>query len=71
MTRLFLSNLYILLFMVNGTIFSQELKIIPQPNKVSIYGDFFYINNETKIVFDSESKTIANQLKDYLNLEFD
>lgn len=59
------------LFLLNlSTIASQNIHITPRPQKIIKGDNSFIINSETKIIFDSNSKTIANNLHQYFKDDF-
>ncbi|WP_405568202.1 beta-N-acetylhexosaminidase [Polaribacter sp. Asnod6-C07] len=61
-------SLYLLLN--TQIITSQELHITPRPQKIITGNKSLKINSETQIVFDDDSKIIANNLQQYFKDEF-
>jgi hexosaminidase len=64
---LFFSSFLLLNFQ---TIKSQEIHITPRPQKIIKGNNSLKISSETQIVFDTESKNIANNLQQYFKEDF-
>lgn len=59
-----------LLLLNTQNITSQEIHITPRPQKIIQGGNSIKISSETQIVFDENSKSIANNLQEYFNRYF-
>ena len=70
-----MQNKFLLIFtffmMINvNQITSQEINIIPRPQRIEIGKKSFQINNETQLVYNEETKNIIADLQSYLKDEF-
>ena len=60
----------ILIILSIGTIFSQHLNVIPQPQNVKTTEDEFQISKKTNLIADETNQSNADYLKDIIRAEF-
>jgi hexosaminidase len=64
-------NLILLLISLSiGTVFSQHINVIPQPQKASVIEGEYVINSKTKLISDQQNQANASYLQQILQDEF-